>query len=84
MVRLAHVSLVGTGLLNLGFALSVRFLAWEHAPAASSVLFVVGAVTMPSVCLLAAWRKPLRHLFFIPVLSLVGAAGMFLLSAAPR
>ena len=37
-------------------------------------LFVAGAVSMPTVCFLSAWRKPLRHLFFIPVLSLIGAA----------
>jgi len=24
----------------------------------------------------AAWRKPLRHLFFLPVLSLLGAASL--------
>jgi hypothetical protein len=84
MVRLAHVSLVGTGLLNLAFALSVRYLGWEHAPGAAAVLFLVGALSMPSVCLLAAWHKPLRHLFAIPVVSLIGAAAIFLVSAMPR
>jgi hypothetical protein len=28
---------------------------------------------MPLVCYLAAWKKPLRHLFPVPVLSLLGA-----------
>jgi hypothetical protein len=30
----------------------------------ASPLFIVGAVAMSSVCYLAAWRKPMRHLFF--------------------
>jgi hypothetical protein len=76
MVRLAHIAFFGTGLLNLGFALSWGFLERADQPDpllnAASVLLVVGAVAMPTVCYGAAWRDPLRHLFFIPVLSLVG------------
>ena len=82
MVRLAHISLIGTGLLNLAFALSVRFLDMDAAPRVVAVLFVVGAVTMPATCLLAAWWKPLRHLFCIPVVSLLGATAGFLYLAA--
>ncbi len=78
MVRLAHISLIGTGSLNLAYALSVRFLGMDVTPRAASVLFVVGAVTMPTTCLLAACWKPLRHLFCIPVVSLVGATALFL------
>jgi len=73
MVRLAHVSLVGTGLLNLAFALSVDYLNMAQTPRLASVLFLVGAMTMPVVCLLSAWRTPMRHLFFIPVASLIVA-----------
>jgi hypothetical protein len=39
----------------------------------ASVLFIVGGVSMPLVCFLAGWKKPFRHLFFIPVGSLMGA-----------
>jgi hypothetical protein len=73
MVRLGHISFVGTGLLNLAFAATVPALAGWPYVRLPSVLFIAGAVTMPGVCFLAAWRKPLRHLFFIPVVSLVGA-----------
>ena len=73
MVRLTHISLVGTGLLNLAFAVSVDHLETGYTPRVASVLFVVGAVAMPTVCLLSAWRAALRHLFFIPVASLVVA-----------
>jgi hypothetical protein len=80
MVRLGHIACVGTGLLNIAFAATVSALAGRHAIDARlpSVLFIVGAVTMPGVCFLAAWRKGLRHLFVIPVVSLVGAVGLTL------
>ena len=78
MLRLMHISMVGTGLLNLAFALSLRYFHTAIQPQIPSVLFVVGAVSMPLVCGLSAWRKPMRHLFFIPVLSLVIATASFL------
>jgi hypothetical protein len=87
MVRLAHIAFFGTGLLNLGFALSWGLLQPTGEPSSllrvASVLLIVGAVAMPTVCYAAAWRDPLRHLFFIPVVSLMGgvaallAAGLF-------
>lgn len=83
MLRLGHIAFVGTGLLNLGLALSAAHVpvdAWPARWAGWSLLF--GAVTMPTVCLLAAWRKPLRHLFFFPVLGLIGGVVMFLVAAA--
>jgi len=73
MLRLTHISMVGTGLLNLAFALSVARLNLDQYPALPSVLFVVGAITMPAVCGLSAWRRTYRHAFFVPVLSLVVA-----------
>ncbi len=73
MLRLTHISLVGTGLLNLGFALTVAELQTGSYPWIAGVLMLVGAVTMPAVCALSAWRKDMRHLFFVPVLSLIVA-----------
>jgi hypothetical protein len=82
MVRLAHIAFLGTGLLNLGFALSVGELTAGHGGdvmiGTASVLFILGAATMPAVCLLAAWRQPFRHLFFVPALSLIIATAAFL------
>ena len=66
MVRLAHIAFFGLGLLNLTFALTVRSLNLEGGVTCSSYLLLLGAVTMPLVCYLAAWRLPFRHLFFIP------------------
>lgn len=72
MVRLGHIAIIALGVLNVLFALSaphVPLAAWERLTA--SLAFVIGAVTMPLVCGLAAWHKPLRHLFVIPVASLL-------------
>jgi hypothetical protein len=79
MLRLVHISMVGTGLLNLAFAFSVAQLKLGHCPQIGSWLFVVGAVTMPAVCGFSAWRVSFRHLFFVPVLSLVVATADLLI-----
>ena len=78
LLRLAHISLVGTGLLNLAAAASAAQLGLAAVPRIASASFILGAVTMPSVCALAAWKRPFRHLFFIPVLSLIVAVTDFL------
>ena len=70
MLRLTHIALIGTGLLNIAFALSASVLTIDP-PRAASILFIVGAVTMPAVCALSAWQRMFRHLFFIPVVSLL-------------
>ncbi len=78
LLRLAHISLVGTGLLNLAAAASATQLGLAAVPCIASTLLIVGAVTMPSVCALSAWKPPFRHLFFIPVLSLVVGVADFI------
>ncbi len=73
MVRLGHISFLGTGLLNLAFAFTFAKGTGHTPPPIASWLLAVGAVTMPLVCFLAAWRDGWRHLFPIPVVSLIGA-----------
>ncbi len=75
LMRLAHISLVGTGLLNLAAAATADSHGLAALPCLASVGFLLGAVTMPSVCALAAWRPSFRHGFCIPVLSLIVAVG---------
>jgi len=65
-------------LFNLAFALS---LAKLHEPNhavihVASILFMAGAMTMPVVCYLSAWRKTWRHLFAVPVGCLVTAVSI--------
>jgi hypothetical protein len=76
MIRLAHISFFGLGLLNLGFALTARTLGISDRIGLASWLLVIGAMTMPLVCYLSAFIKPFRHLFFIPVLSVGAAVGL--------
>jgi hypothetical protein len=78
MIRLGHISFFGTGLLNLAFTLSVQHLSLEHVPWVASMGLVLGALTMPAVCFLSAWRSSFRHLFVIPVASLIVAVADFL------
>lgn len=87
MLRLGHIAFFGTGLLNLLAAISMKL--WVPSPSntlneVASALLIVGAITMSLVCFLAAWKKPFRNLFFIPVVSLVGGvATILLLVVAP-
>jgi hypothetical protein len=76
MLRLGHVAFLGTGLLNLTFALSVDYMGLD-LPRVPAVLFVLGAVSMPLVCFLSVWRKGFRNLFAVPVVSLIVAAADF-------
>lgn len=79
MIRLAHISFFGIGGFNLGFALTARTLDLESGLQATSILLIVGAVAMPLVCYLSAWKKFFRHLFFIPAMSVTVGIGLFLL-----
>ncbi|MCA9094000.1 MAG: hypothetical protein KDA68_10965 [Planctomycetaceae bacterium] len=78
MLRLGHISFLGTGLLNLGYGLSIIVLQVPPETPFASLGFMLGAVTMPLVCFLSAWNIRFRHLFFIPVLSLLLATADFL------
>jgi hypothetical protein len=68
LTRLGHISFFGLALVNFCFAFTqqVRPLS---APWSSVAMwaFLIGAAAMPTCCFLSAWRKPFRHLFFIPV-----------------
>jgi hypothetical protein len=69
LTRLGHISLFGLGFINLAFFLTAQVLEIKSGLTASAILLIIGAATMPTVCYLAAFRKPFRHLFFVPVLS---------------
>ena len=70
MLRLGHISFFGLGIVNLMFGLSVTSGGLSSAcPDLAAGGFILGAITMPLLCYLTAWRKPFRHFFAIPVLS---------------
>ena len=74
MMRLGHISLVALGLINLAFALTVKSYGIADGVAWPARLLVVGLTTMPLLCYLSAFRPVFRNLFFIPALSVIGAA----------
>jgi hypothetical protein len=78
MIRLAHIAFFGIGLLNTAFAFTARALEIESGLTLPAVSLIVGAVAMPSVCYLSAWKKPFRHLFFIPASAVTLGVATFL------
>ena len=79
ILRLGHIALAALGAMNVLFSLCPKPApgAW-NAPWASK-LWLVGAIAMPAVCFLTAWKQPSRHLFFIPVGALIAAVVLTLL-----
>ena len=84
MVRLGHVAFFGIGLLNLAFAVTVAELGIETGLALPSALLLFGAVAMPLICYLSAYRKTFRHLFFLPAGAVTLAIAAFLWRLASR
>lgn len=68
LIRLGHISFFGLGFINLFFATTVTALhLGPQMLEVASISFIVAVISMPICCFLSAWRKPLRHLFPIPV-----------------
>jgi hypothetical protein len=71
IVRLGHISQAALGMLNILYGISPwpEGSLWEAE--AASVCFMIGGLTMPTVCFLTGWKEQFRHLFFVPVTALV-------------
>ena len=70
LTRLGHIAFFGLGFLNLIFAATSAQLSLEGRwLTTASWGLIVGAIAMPVCCFLSAWRKPLRHLFPVPVIA---------------
>lgn len=78
LLRLGHIACIALGLLQMLYELSPAAHAAGELVSATRAAWIVGAFAMPLVCWLAAWRKPLRHLFFVPVVALSTAATLTL------
>ncbi len=84
LLRLGHIAFFGLGLLNIVFAFTVKTAALDGWPLhAASAALLLGAITMPAVCFLTAWREPWRRLFFVPVGSVLTGVGCVLASLWP-
>jgi hypothetical protein len=71
MVRLGHIALAALGMMNVLYAVAASPTASPAAQWTASLGFMIGGATMPAVCFLSAWRVGFRHLFFVPVTSLL-------------
>ncbi len=74
IVRLGHIALAALGMMNVVFSYSPWPAAGTFEERAASLGFVIGGISMPAVCFLSGWNQQFRHLFFIPVVALIGAA----------
>jgi hypothetical protein len=85
MTRLGHISFWGIGFINILFALSMKALQLSTGPiGVASGALILALVTMPLCCFLTAWRKPFRHLFPLPVASVLVGIVCFLMGWAAK
>ncbi len=63
LVRLAHISFFGLGILNLCLLWTFHHTGITTGIQWPSNLMVIGAITMPLVCYLSAWKMACRYLF---------------------
>ena len=73
LLRLGHIALAALGTLNVVYGLSPAHTSPAGPASLPGLLLLGGAVAMPLVCLLSAWRESFRHLFVIPVVLLIAA-----------
>ena len=74
ILRLGHIALAALGIVNILFSLTPMPSEASWRASVASIGFIVGGLTMPTVCFLSAWRAGFRHLFFIPVTALIVAS----------
>jgi uncharacterized membrane protein len=73
IIRLGHIALAALGMMNVVYSLSPWPVPGTREAVIASWAMIIGNASMPSVCFLAGWKPAFRHLFFIPVASLVTA-----------
>lgn len=72
LLRLAHIAFFGLGFINILFGLTLKYISLPPLyTSISSYGFIIGVISMPLCCYLTAWKKPFRHLFPIPVISVL-------------
>lgn len=83
IIRLGHIAQAALGMMNVLYGLSPWPAEVQPEALAASVAFVVGGLSMPTICFLTGWKKGFRHWFFIPVTALALGA-FFTLCGGPR
>ncbi len=83
LLRLGHVALAALGILNVVYGLSPVLPGPGFRSVLPGALLIAGAIAMPLVCFLSAWRTAWRHLFFVPVGLLATSVVLILLAGLP-
>jgi hypothetical protein len=68
-MRLGHVAAFALGMINVLYGLCLSAILVELPEwlvVTGSGTMIAGGVLMPTVCLLAAWRRPMKYLFPLP------------------
>jgi hypothetical protein len=73
LARLGHIACVALGMLNVLYGLHAAPGGTLWLARATSLAWAAGAVAMPTVCWLTAWRAGFRRWFFVPVAALLSA-----------
>jgi hypothetical protein len=79
LLRLGHIALAALGTINVVYGLSPVPTDAARLASLAGLLLLGGALTMPLVCFLSAWRESFRHLFVIPVVLLISAVILIIL-----
>jgi hypothetical protein len=75
MLRLGHISFFGIAMLNLAYAVTLKYLGWPVPPPFVSISLGLANLLMPAACGLAAWRPNWRNVFAFPVVCLLCGVG---------
>lgn len=78
LTRLGHISFFGLAFVNLAFAWSVPLVQPTSSIAFASWALVIGTISMPLCCYLAAFIPAFRHAFVAPVVSLITGVSVFI------
>jgi hypothetical protein len=77
-MRLGHIAAFALGMMNVIYGFSIAHLIelpkWLQVT--GSIAMIAGGVFMPIVCLLAAWRRPMKYVFPLPATCVLVAVGI--------
>jgi len=82
ILRLGHIAQAALGMMNV-VAGNSQITTGVDYPLLAQWSLIAGGISMPVVCFLSAWKPGYRHLFFVPVVSLIAAA-VEILKAGPQ
>lgn len=69
-IRLGHIAFIATALVNILYGLSIDTIKLPHRiKTIGSYSMIIAAVTMPTICILAAINQFFQTIFFIPALA---------------